>query len=102
MAVNDELAALRRGLPVAWSLLKPAGRLAVITFHSLEARILKDFGRELARDYAWAGPVDVPELRYPKQPELRWISRKAIQPDAQEIDENPRARSAQLRAMEKI
>ncbi|MCI0538162.1 MAG: 16S rRNA (cytosine(1402)-N(4))-methyltransferase RsmH [Verrucomicrobiales bacterium] len=102
MAVNDELGMLRHGLLAVWSLLKPGGRLAVITFHSLEDRVVKAFGRELARNYAVTGPVDVPELRMPKQPELRWISRKAIPPRAPEIAENPRARSAQLRVMEKI
>jgi 16S rRNA (cytosine1402-N4)-methyltransferase len=102
MAVNDELGMLRRGLPAVWSLLKSEGRLAVITFHSLEDRVVKEFGRERARDYVVAGAVDVPELRQAKPPELRWISRKAIQPRTQEIAENPRARSAQLRVMERI
>lgn len=102
MSVNDELGVLRRGLPAVWSLLKPGGRLAVITFHSLEDRVVKKFGRELARDYTVAGPVDVPELRQPKRPELIWIYRRAVQPRAQEIAENPRARSAHLRVMRKI
>jgi 16S rRNA (cytosine1402-N4)-methyltransferase len=93
---------LKRGLPAVWRLLKPGGCLAVITFHSLEDRAVKGFGRELERDYSVAGPVDVPELRQPKRPELRWRSRKAIQPGAEEIAENPRARSAQLRVMEKL
>jgi len=102
MAVNDELGVLRRGLPAVWRIVKTGGRLAVITFHSLEDRAVKEFGRELARDYAVAGPVDVPELRLPKAPELRWVSRKAIQPAAEEIAANPRARSAQLRVVQKI
>jgi 16S rRNA (cytosine1402-N4)-methyltransferase len=102
IAVNDELGALKRGLPAVWRLVRTGGRLVVITFQSLEDRAVKEFGRNLARDYVAAGPVDVPELREPKRPELRWISRKAIQPSAQEIAENPRARSAQLRVAERI
>jgi 16S rRNA (cytosine1402-N4)-methyltransferase len=78
------------------------GRLAIITFHSLEDRIVKQFGREQTRDYTFEGEVDVPELRRPRAPIMKWISRKAIQPSAEEIAENPRARSAQLRILEKI
>ena len=102
MAVNDELGSLRRGLDSVWQILKPGGRLAVITFHSLEDRLVKDFGREGARDYAVAGGVDVPELRQPRAPKLILVNRKAIQPGAVEIAANPRARSAQLRVFEKV
>jgi 16S rRNA (cytosine1402-N4)-methyltransferase len=102
MAVNDELGTLERGLPAVWKLLKPGGRLVVITFHSIEDRLVKEFGRELARDYTVPGGVDVPELRQPKTPELRLVARKAIQPSDAEIAGNPRARSAKLRVMEKI
>ena len=102
MAVNDELGSLRRGLASVWQILKPGGRLAVITFHSLEDRLVKDFGREGARDYSAAGGVDVPELRQPRAPKLILMNRKAIQPGAVEIAANPRARSAQLRVFEKV
>jgi len=102
IAVNDEIEVLQRGLRACWKVLKPEGILAVITFHSLEDRTVKEFGRGLASDYAVPGEVDVPELRVPKQPELRWVSRKAIQPSEREVLENPRARSAQLRVMQKI
>ncbi len=102
MAVNDELGSLRRGLASVWQILKPGGRLAVITFHSLEDRLVKEFGREGARDYTVAGDVDVPELRQPRAPRLILVSRKAIQPGAVEIAANPRARSAQLRVFEKV
>ncbi len=102
MAVNDELGSLERGLAGALRILKPGGRLAVITFHSLEDRVVKEFGRQRARDYEVAGPVDVPELRRPCRPQLKLVSRKAIQPGAAELRENPRSRSAQLRNMEKI
>lgn len=101
IAVNDEIGSLRRGLDAAVRILKPGGRLAVITFHSLEDRVVKEFGRERARDYTFNGPLDVPELRRPRAPELQWVARKAIVPDAEELKENPRARSAQLRVLEK-
>jgi 16S rRNA (cytosine1402-N4)-methyltransferase len=102
LAVNDEMGSLRRGLAAAVKILKPGGRLAVITFHSLEARAVKEFGRERTRDYTFTGAVDVPELRQPCVPELRWVSRKAVLPGAAELKANPRARSAQLRVLEKI
>jgi len=102
MAVNDEIGSLQQGLAGALKVLKPGGRLAVITFHSLEDRVVKDFGRTRARDYTFAGEVDVPELREPCAPELRWVQRKAIQPGAEEMATNPRSRSAQLRVMEKV
>ena len=101
LAVNDELGSLKRGLDAALTILKPGGRLAVITFHSLEDRMVKDFGRARARDYTFTGGLDVPELREPRTPELRWINRKAIKPGAAELADNPRSRSAQLRVMEK-
>jgi 16S rRNA (cytosine1402-N4)-methyltransferase len=101
MAVNDESRFLKSGLAAACTLLKPGGRLAVITFHSLEDRIVKAFGREQTRDYTFEGEVDVPELRKPRVPLLRWVQRKAILPSDQETSDNPRARSAQLRVLEK-
>ena len=65
IAVNDELGSLRRGLEAAVKVLKPGGRLAVITFHSVEDRMVKKFGRRLSRDYEPAAGVDAPELRRP-------------------------------------
>jgi len=102
IAVNDEIGSLKRGLEAAMKILKPGGRLAVITFHSLEDRVVKDFGRAGARDYTFAGGIDVPELRRPRAPELTIVSRKAIMPGETELAENPRSRSAQLRIFEKI
>lgn len=102
IAVNDELGLLRTGLDAVWQILKPGGRLAVITFHSLEDRIVRDFGRRRALDYTVEGTIDVPELRKPKPPESRWVSKKSIQPSESEVTANPRARSAQLRVIEKI
>ncbi len=101
IAVNNEIGSLNRGLDGALKLLKPGGRLAVITFHSLEDRVVKLFGRERARDYTFDGK-DVPELRKPCVPQIKLISRKAIMPSEPESSENPRSRSAQLRVMEKI
>src|SRR5665213_2839506 len=102
IAVNDEIGSLKRGLDAAVKILKPGGRLAVITFHSLEDRVVKEFGRERTRDYTFSGGVDVPELRQPRVPELKWVLRKAVLPGEIEVKENPRARSAQLRVLEKI
>ncbi|PYJ60381.1 MAG: 16S rRNA (cytosine(1402)-N(4))-methyltransferase [Verrucomicrobia bacterium] len=102
MAVNDEIGSLRRGLEAAMKILKRGGRLTVITFHSIEDRVVKEFGRERSRDYVVKGESDVPELREPAAPELKWVSRRAVQPSPDEIAANPRARSAQLRVMEKI
>lgn len=102
IAVNDEIGSLRDGLSGALKLLKPGGRLAVVTFHSLEDRMVKEFGRAAARDYELPGEVDVPELRQPRVPEARWVQRKAIQPGAAELEQNPRSRSAQLRLIEKV
>jgi 16S rRNA (cytosine1402-N4)-methyltransferase len=102
IAVNDEIGSLKRGLEAAVKILKPGGRLAVITFHSLEDRVVKEFGRERTRDYTFSGAVDVPELRQPRVPELKWVSRKAVLPGEVELKENPRSRSAQLRVLEKI
>jgi 16S rRNA (cytosine1402-N4)-methyltransferase len=101
IAVNDEIGALERGLAGAVKILKPGGRLAVITFHSLEDRVVKRFGRERARDYTFIGE-DVPELRIPCVPEIKLVNRKAIMPGEAELAENPRSRSSQLRVMEKI
>jgi 16S rRNA (cytosine1402-N4)-methyltransferase len=102
MAVNDEVGSLQLGLAGALKILKSGGRLAVITFHSLEDRIVKDFGRARARDYTFTGGMDVPELREPRAPELKWLQRKAIQPSEAEVASNPRSRSAQLRVMQKV
>jgi 16S rRNA (cytosine1402-N4)-methyltransferase len=102
MVVNDEMGSLARGLVAALRVLRVGGRLAVVTFHSVEDRLVKRFGDERSRGYVVDGDVDVPELRRLVRPELRWIQRKAIQPSEDEIAANPRARSAQLRVMEKV
>jgi 16S rRNA (cytosine1402-N4)-methyltransferase len=101
IAVNNEIGSLQTGLEGAVKLLRPGGRLAVITFHSLEDRLVKEFGRTMAREYTFPGEVDVPELRTPRKPDLKLVNRKAITPADREIAQNPRSRSAQLRVMEK-
>ena len=102
MAVNDELGSLERGLEAAVRILKPGGRLAVISFHSVEDRVVKEFGRRLSRDYESPGAEDVPELRRPRPPLMRWVWRKALKPGEAELRDNPRSRSAQCRVLEKI
>jgi len=102
MAVNDERRSLSSGLAAACTILKPGGRLAVLTFHSVEDRLVKEFGREQSRPYTVAGGVDVPELRRPRRPVMQWAPRKAIEPGAAELAANPRARSARLRVLEKV
>ena len=101
IAVNDEIGNLRKGLEAAVRILRPGGRLAAISFNGLEDRVLKKFGSRLSRDYEASEP-DVPELRRPRPAVLRWVQRKAIMPGASELAENPRARSAQCRVMEKL
>src|SRR5688500_19432940 len=95
IAVNDELGALETALPAAFSMLRPGGRLAVISFHSLEDRIVKRFMRDLERGCDC--PPDFPVCVCGKQPELRSPVRKAIRPSAAETAANPRASSARLR-----
>jgi 16S rRNA (cytosine1402-N4)-methyltransferase len=95
IAVNDELASLEAALPAAFAMLRPGGRLAVISFHSLEDRIVKRFMRE--RERGCECPPDFPVCVCGKQPELRALSRRAIRPDARETAANPRASSARLR-----
>lgn len=102
IVVNDEIRSLEAGLDAALGVLKPGGRLAVITFHSLEDRLVKVWGRERARDYAVPGGVDVPELRQARKPEARWVTRKPVLPGPAEAADNPRSRSAQLRVLEKL
>ena len=102
MAVNDEVRSSESGLAAAWSLLRVGGRLAVISFHSVEDRIVKEFGRERARDYTVRGEVDLPDFRVPRVPEMKLVMRKPIAPRDAEVAENPRARSAKLRTMERL
>ncbi|MGC8855395.1 MAG: 16S rRNA (cytosine(1402)-N(4))-methyltransferase RsmH [Anaerolineae bacterium] len=100
IAVNEELSALERVLPQAVAALKPGGRLAIISFHSLEDRIVKDFFRQESQDQ-----INPPYERiYPveRKATLEILTRKPITPDEAEIQQNPRARSARLRIAEKL
>ena len=100
IAVNDELAAVEKTLPQAVASLKSRGRLAVISFHSLEDRIVKEYFREQSKDL-----VNPPyERLYEEERKavVKQVNKKPISPSAEEIQENPRARSAKLRVVEKI
>ena len=100
IAVNDELGELERGLAAAEQVLAPGGRLAVVSFHSLEDRAVKEFVR------ARAGRTPGPSRHAPPRAEeqaatLRDLTRKPVLPSAAEVSANPRARSARLRVAEK-
>ena len=95
IAVNEELDALDRALPAALRMLRPAGRLAVISFHSLEDRIVKTFMRDAERGCTC--PPDFPVCICGNEPLLRAVSRKPIRPSAEEVARNPRSASARLR-----
>lgn len=99
IAVNDELGELRRVLPQTVSALAPGGRLVVISFHSLEDRVVKQFMREQARGREL--PPGLPVMGPPKGMTLRLIGR-TVQPGAAEVAVNPRARSAILRIAERL
>jgi 16S rRNA (cytosine1402-N4)-methyltransferase len=97
--VNDELGEIERALPQAVAALAPAGRLVVISFHSLEDRIVKRFMRSASReDPAWAGLPAVPASA---QPRLRLVGRATFA-DESEVARNPRARSAVMRVAERL
>jgi 16S rRNA (cytosine1402-N4)-methyltransferase len=100
IAVNDELGALERALPAALELLRPGGRLAVISFHSLEDRIVKRFLRREERGCVC--PPDFPICVCGHEPRLRALHRKAIRPTPAELAANPRASSARLRTARKV
>ena len=97
--VNNELQSLKSALEQALKLLRPGGRIAVISYHSLEDRIVKRFFKEQALEY-----INLPEEETTRmlKPQLKIITKKPILPSDEEIIENPRARSAKLRVAEKI
>jgi 16S rRNA (cytosine1402-N4)-methyltransferase len=100
IVVNDELGALERALPAALEMLRPGGRLAVISFHSLEDRIVKTFMRDGERGCTC--PPDFPVCVCGKEPLLRAVSRRPLRPGDDEVAQNPRAASARLRVAAKV
>jgi 16S rRNA (cytosine1402-N4)-methyltransferase len=100
IAVNDELEAVAQGVQAAIGLLRPGGRLAVISFHSLEDRYVKHTFRELSRDCVC--PPEQPVCTCDARASVRLVTRKAVKPSAAEIEANPRSRSARLRVVEKL
>ncbi|MHB0866788.1 MAG: 16S rRNA (cytosine(1402)-N(4))-methyltransferase RsmH [Thermoleophilia bacterium] len=100
IAVNDELGSLTRGLENALQLLAPGGRLAVISFHSLEDRIVKQFFA--ARVGKCTCPPDLPQCVCGSEAEIKLVSRRPLGPSEEEISDNPRSQSAKLRVAEKL
>jgi 16S rRNA (cytosine1402-N4)-methyltransferase len=100
IVVNDELGQLDRALPLAWELLKNNGRLAGISFHSLEDRRVKRFLADLARGCTC--PPDLPICVCGHEPEAELLARGGVVPTPGEVEANPRARSARLRAARKV
>ena len=100
IAVNDEMGAIESVLPQAIRVLAPGGRLAIISFHSLEDRLVKQYFRQESRDCLC--PPKQPVCTCGHKAILKEINRKPIFPDDEEITRNPRARSARLRVAEKL
>jgi 16S rRNA (cytosine1402-N4)-methyltransferase len=100
MEVNDELAALEEGLRLLTDRLERNARIAVITFHSLEDRIVKNFFRDRSRE--WLDRPEWPEPRPNPEWDLQLVTPKPIEPGENELRSNPRSRSAKLRVAEKI
>jgi 16S rRNA (cytosine1402-N4)-methyltransferase len=98
--VNDELGAIERALPAALEMLRPGGRLAVISFHSLEDRLVKQFLRK--QEGGCTCPPDFPICICGSEPVMRATPRRAIRPSAAEVARNPRAQSARLRVGTKV
>ena len=100
IAVNDELMQLQEALPEAWELLAVRGRLAAISFHSLEDRMVKRFLVDRARGCVC--PPDLPVCVCGHEPEAELLTRRAVAPSPGEVADNPRSRSAHLRAARKL
>ncbi len=99
IAVNDELSSLKQALADAVGILNPGGRIVVISYHSLEDRIVKEFFRAEAAETIPSGHKYIPDTR--REPRLRLITRKPVRPGPEESARNPRVRSAKLRVAER-
>jgi len=100
IAVNDELSQLEAALPLSWGLLRPGGRLAAISFHSLEDRLVKRFLAARARGCVC--PPELPICVCGREPEAELLTRRAIAPTQGEVEANPRSKSAHLRGARKL
>ena len=100
IAVNEELEALQAGLAAAVDLLRPGGRLVVLSYHSLEDRIVKRFFAAERRGCVC--PPELPVCVCGRNPRLRLLTRKSVTPTPEEVATNPRSRSARLRAAERL
>jgi 16S rRNA (cytosine1402-N4)-methyltransferase len=100
IAVNEELAQLDAALPLAWQVLRPGGRLAAISFHSLEDRRVKRFIAD--RLQGCICPPDLPVCGCGRTPEAELVFRRSVAPSAGEVADNPRSKSARLRAARKL
>ncbi len=98
--VNGELENLKAFLPQAFAALSPGGRLGVISFHSLEDRMVKEFFREKAKGCIY--PPDFPKCACGRNPEGKILTKKPLVPSAEEIESNPRSRPSKLRIIQKI
>ena len=100
IAVNGELDSIDRGLPAAWDLLRPGGRMAAISFHSLEDRRVKRFFADRARGCVC--PPELPICVCGHEPEADVLTRRPVAPTSGEVAQNPRARAGRLRAARKL
>lgn len=100
IAVNDELGALKAVIPDAIALLSPGGRLGIISFHSLEDRIVKNVFRLAASKHSTS--PDIPDIVVEENPTVTLLTKKPIAPSPEEIKSNPRSRSAKMRFIEKL
>jgi 16S rRNA (cytosine1402-N4)-methyltransferase len=100
IAVNDELGEIEAGLKAALKTLKPGGRMATISFHSLEDRLVKSFFNVESKDCIC--PPQQPVCTCGHRATLRIITRRPVRPSEEEVEGNPRARSARLRVAEKL
>lgn len=100
IAVNHELENLETFLPKALDLLNPGGRLAIVAFHSLEDRMVKNFFKEASRGCVC--PIDFPQCRCGKNPIARIVTKKPVIASEEELEKNPRSKPAKLRVLQKL